>query len=224
MPTFFTTLTILSQVLTIAIAIGGALAFFFRKWVGAWIDARFKRQLDKELKEIDQRFLEHLEEKKTSLAKGLAADVERLKADLATSGERSKRELDAEFRKKAQVFEKNSAYYETFAVGYANVITELYALDGQYLDVLESTQKGLGEKIRSAYLLKARQALKETRGKLEPLGIYQETDHVVREAKLFADLSRFITDGAHNKDRLNELAYEKGLIGAEMQLELMRGI
>jgi hypothetical protein len=147
-----------------------------------------------------------------------------LKADLATSGERSKRELDAEFRKKAQVFEKNSAHYETFAVGYANVITELYALDGEYLNILESTQKGLGDKIRNAYLLKARQALNETRGKLEPLGIYQETDHVVREAKLFAELSRFITDGAHNKERLNELAYEKGLIGAEMQMELMRGI
>jgi hypothetical protein len=70
----------------------------------------------------------------------------------------------------------------------------------------------------------AQQALNETRGKLEPLGIYQETDHVVREAKLFAELSRFITDGAHNKERLNELAYEKGLIGAEMQMELMRGI
>jgi Skp family chaperone for outer membrane proteins len=224
MPTFFTTLTIISQVLTIVIAIGGALAFFFHKWVGAWIDARFKRQLDEELKEIDQRFLEGLEEKKTSLAKELASDVERLKADLATAGERNKRELDAEFRRKAQVFEKNSMYYETFSAGYGNVITELYALDGEYLDILESTQAGLSEKIRSAYILKALQALNETRLKLEPLGIYQDTQLVVRAAKLFADLSSLMADGVRNRDRLDGLAYEKGLIGAEMQIELMRGV
>jgi Skp family chaperone for outer membrane proteins len=122
MPAFFTTLSILSQILTVLIAIGGFLAFVFRRWVGAWIDARFKRQLDKELKEIDQRFIEHLEEKKTSLAKSLATDVERLKAELTIASERTKRELDAEFRRTAQVFEKETLYYETFVAGMATLL------------------------------------------------------------------------------------------------------
>ena len=106
----FTVINFLSQLFVIIIAVGGILGFLFRRFIGAWIDAFFKRRLDNEL-----------EEKKAALV----SETERLKADLTRELETEKRKLDEKFRIRAQIAEKNLEAYQLFHVEYGAIVTDL---------------------------------------------------------------------------------------------------
>jgi hypothetical protein len=90
------------------------------------------------------------------------------------------------------------------------------------VNTLNSTTAGLGTAVRGAFVTKAHRRLIEAQERLDPLEPFMDTIKVnLRVAKLFAALSSFIGDGANDKKRLGELALEKGLISAELKLELL---
>jgi hypothetical protein len=214
-------LDFLSRAFAVLLAIGGILGFFFRRWVGAWIDAHFKQKVDTELKSLEHQHSLALEEKKSSLAKELIIESEQLKAGIGKDLEREKRQLDEIFRRKTRIFDQKSSLYSTFEVEYSAIFAEMYALDGKYMDKLNSTDPRLGNAIRESFLSKAHSRLVEAQQKLAPFQPFVEVDYKLRMAKLFAALSTFMADGATDKKRLDELALEKGIISAELQSELL---
>ena len=58
------------------------------------------------------------------------------------------------------------------------------------------------------------------RDKLEPFAIYIAPEMALREARLFKNLSTFLSEGAQDHDRLNELAMENSLILMELREKL----
>jgi hypothetical protein len=214
-------INVLSQILTVIIALGGFLGFVLRKQIGAWIDSRFKVKVGTELKQIEHNHTLELEKIKQEQAKELIKISEGLKADLALDLERKKRELDEEFRMKTRFFDANSSFYETFQTGYTSILTELYALDGEHMDALNSVQPSFGKAVRDSYLKKAHRSLIALNEELTKLQSYLDSHRNLQISKLFADLSKFMADGAMDKQRLDQLSMEKSVIGVEMKNELM---
>ena len=62
-------LDFLSRAVALVLALGALIGFAFRHWVTAWIDARFKRQVDTELERLKHQFAMSLEEKKAELTR-----------------------------------------------------------------------------------------------------------------------------------------------------------
>lgn len=219
MPDVFTVLDFLSRFFAVLLAIGSILGFVFRKWIGAWIDARFKRQVDAELESVKYRFSSALEEKKNALAKQSTAELEQLKAKLAQDLEVSKRKLDEEFRRKSSQFDKTSLFYETFHVQFGDVISKLYAI--HFLDTKQPVLE-LWPTLRPAHVIEATQLLSKANSEIALHGGYLDNPELsVRTATLYADLSRYIADGTHDRARLDKLALQKGKIGAELQYRLV---
>jgi hypothetical protein len=214
-------LDFLSRAFAVMLAIGGILGFIFRRWVGAWIDAHFKRQVDTELRSFEHQFLLTLEDRKTALAKDLVTETEQLKIQLAKDLEREKREIDEEFRRRARLLDQQSSLYEVFELEYGAIFSELYALDGDYIDDLNSIDPRLGNGVRDMYLSKAHRKLVEAQEKLAPYQVYVDSDYNLRMAQLFSSLSRFMADGATDKKRLDELALEQGIISVAFKNRLL---
>lgn len=170
---------------------------------------------------MDHQFLSNLEEKKSALAKDLMTETEQLKAVILKDVEREKRQLDEEFRRKTRLFDQMSSLYEAFHLEYGTIISEIYALDGEYIDKLNSIDPRLGEGVRASFLSKVHRRLIETQEKLAPFQAYISSDYNLRIAKLFAALSTFMADGAKDRKRLDELALEHGMIAVELQSELL---
>ena len=219
MPDVFTVLDFLSRAFAVLLAIGSILGFVFRKWIGAWIDARFKRQVDAELESIKYQFSSALEEKKSALAKQSTAELEQLKAKLSQDLEASKRKLDEEYRRKSARFDKASLFYETFHLQFGEVISKLFAI--HYVDIREPIP-AIWPTLRPVSIAEARKLLSEAQAAIQPHGAYlDKPDLVVRIATLYADLSKYIADGASDSARLEKLNMDKAMIGAELQYDLV---
>lgn len=86
-------LDFLSRAFAVLLAVGAFLGFVFRKWVEEWIKARFKRQVDQELKDVEHKHAVALEEKRNTLAKDLNDYTEHLKTKLSAQFERENTSL-----------------------------------------------------------------------------------------------------------------------------------
>ena len=78
----------------------------------------------------------------------------------------------------------------------------------------------LGDIMRKQYVLRAHAMLMQAEQKLDPGAAYVDVFMRKRIAKLFADLSAFIGEGATARDRLEALSLENGLIRAELRVAL----
>src|SRR6476646_4827479 len=115
MDQLITVLDFLSRAIALLLAAGALLGFALRKWVGAWIDARFKRQLDQELRGVEHKFAVPLEDKKNALAKDLNDYTEHLRIKLASQFEREKHNIDEEFKTRARILDERSKFAEPLA-------------------------------------------------------------------------------------------------------------
>ncbi|MGF6507532.1 hypothetical protein [Paraburkholderia sp. 32] len=215
-------LDFLSRVITVLISLGALLGFGFRRWIGAWIDARFKRQVDSELKTLDHNLALALEDKKIALAKDMAVEIERLKSQYAFELDQKRRQLDNDFRKIARLSDAQSSLNETFTVGYTNIFSDLYALDGEYINILNKIQPDFGKTMRDSYRAKAHRSLVELQRKLNEYASYTESELNLQIAEIFRDLSEFMAEGAEDRSRLDELSTKQSMIRIQMRDELLR--
>lgn len=222
MQDFSTIIDFISRVLTVLIAIGGVLSFLFRRWLGAWIDARFKRQIDKELKTLEHQFASEIEIQKAALAKEFASETERLKSSLATDLERAKRGLDEEYRRKATFFDSTAKLYETFRAGYMTIFTELHAMDTGYIDIYNEAIPKLGDDLRDSNRRAIHRTLVELQEKLLPFQAYTEPELNRQVAELFRDMSLFLSEGASDKQKLDDLSMKESLLSVQLQAQIMK--
>lgn len=220
MDTLIVILDFLSRAIAIVLAIGGALAFVFQSIVKGWIDAYFKRRVETQLADKNHALSISLEEKKAALTKELTTEGEALKSRLMKDLEKHKRDLDEAYRRRQIIEQRSLQYFDDFSTGYGTIFVELYALQGNYFKPLESVSVEFVQELRSAMVLKIHQMLVQAQSKLGPSASYIPVELASREARLFADLSTFLSEGANDQTRLNELATEKSMIWAELHTRL----
>ena len=150
----------------------------------------------------------------------MTGDIETLKSRLAGDLEQEKRKLDEQSRRQARVYDRKVAFYETFAVEYGRVLAELWALQQDFTASLNTVNPELGAKVRGLFVSRAHAMLMQAEEKLAPDAVYIDVFLQKRIAALFADLSRFIGEGARDRDRLDALTLEDGMINAELRSEL----
>jgi hypothetical protein len=212
----FTLLDFLSRAMAVMLAIAGVVGFAFHKAIEAWIDTRFKAKADEALEGYKAQLAESLESKKAELARQLEEQKARLAKDL----ERDKQSFTEGIRREAYEFDKNRSYYETFDLEFGTVISELYALHADY--ITRDPNNPLIAQWRDIWLSRSHAMLIEADKKLRALDQYIGTDLKVRVARLFSDLSRFMAEGARNKEKLDQLALENGLLTTELR-NLVKG-
>jgi Skp family chaperone for outer membrane proteins len=213
-------LDFLSRAVAVLLTISAVLGFAFRKFVNAWIDARFKRQVDTELETLRSQLAGNLEEKKSSLAREMNQEIETLKSEFALEIERKKHALDEHWRRDARIYDKNLAFYETYYFEYGQILNELWALQHDFTAPYNKINPELGAQVRSQYVLKTHVQLGEANRKIEPLGAHVDVFLRKRIAQLFSDLSNFLSSDATDKERLGALTLEYGLINATLRSEL----
>jgi uncharacterized membrane-anchored protein YhcB (DUF1043 family) len=210
--TIFAFLDIITKLVSALIALGGILAFVFRKWVSAKIDAHFKRRLDAELENFKHTLSINLEKEKAKLAR----DLEIEKSELLKNLERYKRQLDDEATNKAHLLEKKFEAYEIFYAEYDRVLVELNTL--QFLD---DEPNPINSELRDVFRLRLISLLQGAQEKLANHNFYISTETKVKIATLYRDLMTFLAEGAKDKARTDELATRESLISAELRVELL---
>jgi len=201
--------TILSSVAVSAV-LTSALVWLSKTWISTRLKNAIKHEYDQKL-----------ETHKASLTRDFAKEIEMLKGQISKALEQEKKVLDERFRRHAHFFDKNAKLYETFHLEYGSVLTELYALEGDWIDKLNTLDPRLGVEVRASFLLRAHGMLIQAQEKLAPQQAYLDTELSLRIASLFANLSAFMAEGAKDRKRLDELALEKALVSAELRSSLM---
>lgn len=212
----FVVLDFLSRVIALILAIGGILGFIFRRFIGTWIDTRFKAKADAALEKLKGELAGSLEVKKANLAR----ELEEKKSQLVRELEHDKLRFGEEIRRGANQFDKNTSYYETYHTEFGSVISELYALHADY--ITKDEKNPLIVNWRKVWLLRAHRMLIQANEKLTLVGQYVDSNLRLRVAQLFAALSTFIADEARDEKRLDELAREQALIGIELWQSLVK--
>ncbi len=214
-------LDFLSRAMALILAIAAVLGFAFRKLVSGWIDARFKRQLDAELETLKHQLATSLEEKKAELTGKVASELENLKGRQAKDLERDKRTLDEQLRRDAALYDRQVGFYEAFDLEYGQVFAELWALQHGFTTKLNALDPALGPAARGEYVRRVHSKLIQAEKNVELQSAFIDVFLRQRIAKLFADLSKFIANGANDEVLLGTLSHEKGMISAELRIMLL---
>jgi hypothetical protein len=212
-----------ARILVIAVPVAGLITFLARRWLGGMIDAHFKRQVEKDIKDFDHKFTAQLEAQKAEAARSLATEVENLRATLSAGLERGKRELDEEFRRRAKFFDTNVAYYEAFQTGYGSIFVDIYALDGA-TEPLNQITAGLGDQLRKQNVLRIMSIATDLQSKLSPFEAYIETEYKLRASQLYSKLIDFLVNDAKDRSTLDELNQECSLLKVELKNSVMGSI
>ena len=221
-----TLLDCLSRAFALVFIAVGLLTFFFRKFVGAAIDASFKRRLDADTERLKSQLGMALEEKKAELNQRFGSELEAVKNKFALDLEQEKQKLAESTRRGARVYDLNAMFYESFRIEYGNCLVNLYAIktlrdlvpngDAISLVVSTSIKSNISDLINS--ISDAQKAL----GKFDP---YVDVVNIgVRVATLYNDLIKFLAGGAENYEVLDKLNNEYGIICSVLRRHLTDGL
>jgi hypothetical protein len=201
-----------SRALTLVLAVGALVGFLLRRWIGAWIDAAFKRKIEAELDRQRHNLALQLERERATLI----SEVQHKKAELDRSNEGHRRKEDRNADLAERISTRRLEAYEAFHTGFGDMMRDLHAL--RYLDDTEPPiDKAARETLRLRYFANLQLAL----AGVSAHDLYIDPDLKVRIATLYRDMSGYLSSGATDRVKLDQIATAESEISASMQLEFI---